>query len=132
MNELDKNMYYGADAETFKKAKQLRLNMTKSEQLLWERLKGKQVLGLKFRRQHPINIFIVDFYCHEAKLIIEIDGGIHLSQKDYDQERTKDFEMYGLQVIRFFNSKVENDIEGVISKITEKIQSTKKSPRGGI
>jgi very-short-patch-repair endonuclease len=121
MNELEKNMYYGATPQTMKKAKQLRKNMTKAESVLWERLKTKQILGAKFRRQHPINIYIVDFYCHSAKLVVELDGGIHKSQKEYDLERTKDIEMYGLKVVRFINSEIENDIEKVISKIKKKI-----------
>lgn len=131
MDELDKNMYYGATPQTLIKAKQLRLKLTVSESLLWEKLKGKQILGVKFRRQHPINIFIVDFYCHEYKLVIELDGGIHKSQPEYDNERTRNLEMYGLSVIRFYNSEVEKDIEGVVAKIIKEIQR-KKSPLGGI
>jgi very-short-patch-repair endonuclease len=121
MHELEKNMYYGATSQTLKKAKLLRKNTTKTEALLWEKLKEKQVLGLRFRRQHPVNIYIVDFYCHSAKLVVELDGGIHKSQREYDTSRTKDLEMYGLNVVRFFNSEIENDIEKVISKIKKKI-----------
>ena len=117
MEELEKNMYYGATPQTLKKAKLLRSKMTKSETILWERLKGKQIHGLRFRRQHPINIYIVDFYCHSQKLIIELDGGIHKSQIEYDNERTTDLKMYGLNVIRFNNYEVEKDIEKVISQI---------------
>ena len=114
-------MYYGATPQTFKKAKMLRKNMTNAESILWEKLKGKQILGLRFRVQHPVNIYIVDFYCHSAKLVVELDGGIHKSQKEYDYERTKDLEMYGLKVIRFFNSEVEKDIDNVINKIEKAI-----------
>lgn len=123
MSELDKNMYYGATPQTLKKAKLLRKNMTSSESLLWEKLQGKQILGLRFRRQHPINIYIVDFYCHAAKLVVELDGEIHKSKKEYDNERTLDLEMYGLKVLRFYNSKVEKDIENVINKIEKTIVS---------
>jgi very-short-patch-repair endonuclease len=128
-------MYYGATPLTLKKAKLLRKNTTKTEALLWEKLKEKQILGLRFRRQHPVNIYIVDFYCHSAKLVIELDGGIHKFQREYDLDRTKDLEMYGLKVVRFFNSEIENDIEKVISKIKKKILQINPSlhpltPRG--
>jgi len=108
--------------------------MTVAESLLWERLKGKQILGLRFRRQHPINIYIVDFYCHEYKLVIELDGEIHKSQIEYDKERTGNMEMYGLKVIRFNNSEVEKNLKGIVIKITKIIlkMQQKKSPLGGI
>jgi very-short-patch-repair endonuclease len=70
-------MYYNAKSDTISLAKLLRNSMTESEKLLWERLKGKQIMNSRFRRQHPINIFIADFYCHEIKLVIEVDGSIH-------------------------------------------------------
>lgn len=124
MSELEKNMYYGATPQTLKKAKLLRKNMTNAESLLWENLKEKQVLGLRFRRQHPINIYIVDFYCHPAKLVIELDGAIHKTQKEYDNNRTKDLEMYGLKVIRFYNSEVEKNIDNVINQIEKIIVNT--------
>jgi very-short-patch-repair endonuclease len=73
MNVLDKFMYLNATAEKMEIAKNLRNNMTHSEKLLWEKLKGKQNCGLRFRRQHPIDLFIVDFYCHKVRLVVEID-----------------------------------------------------------
>ena len=79
-------MFYGASPITFDKARLLRNNMTKAEQILWDKLKDRNVFKPRFRRQHPIGIFIVDFYCHEYKLAIEIDGEIHLKKeaKEYD------------------------------------------------
>lgn len=77
MYERHKPMYYNAKSDTISLAKLLRNSMTESEKLLWERLKGKQIMNSRFRRQHPINIFIADFYCHEIKLVIEVDGSIH-------------------------------------------------------
>jgi very-short-patch-repair endonuclease len=68
------NMHFGADAFTFRKAEELRINMTKAEKLLWEEIRNNKLDGLKFRRQHPIGRFIVDFYCHKLKIIIELDG----------------------------------------------------------
>ena len=73
------DMYYGASLEVMEKAKILGKSETDAEKILWERLRNKQLLGLKFRRQHPINIFIVDFYCHKIKLVVEVDGKIHLA-----------------------------------------------------
>jgi very-short-patch-repair endonuclease len=71
------SMFYNAKPHIFEKAKILRKNMTETEQKLWEELNGKKMLGLRFRPQHPIDIFIADFYCHLIKLVVEIDGGFH-------------------------------------------------------
>lgn len=120
-NELDKSMYFGATAQTFEKAKLLRDRLTLQEEKLWERLKQKQVGGLRFRRQHPVNTYIVDFNCHSKKLVIELDGAVHKNNRDYDLERSKDLKMYGLKVLRFWNSEVEKDIENVIEKIKSAI-----------
>ena len=85
------SMYKGAPPDSFAKAKFLRDNMTDAEKSLWEKLKDNKLKGFKFRRQHPIHIYIVDFYCHKLKLIIEIDGGYHDSkdQKLLDAERSE-------------------------------------------
>ncbi len=117
--ELEKNMYYGATSQTLEKALILRNRLTEAEILLWERLKGKQILGYRFRRQHPINIYIVDFYCHSAKLVVELNGGFHKKQKEYDRERTKDLKMYGLKILRFYNSEIEMNIDDVVLKIKQ-------------
>jgi len=132
MKELEKTMYYGANPETFTAAKILRDNMTKYEKLLWERLKSKQVTGLRFRRQHPILFFIADFYCHEARLVIEIDGEIHNQQGEYDDGRSAEMEKYFIKVIRFTNSEVENNIDEVIKVIEIELKSRIKSPPWGI
>jgi very-short-patch-repair endonuclease len=81
MIEFDKPMYFGAKPSIFRAAYILRKTMTVPESLLWEKLKSKQINGLRFRRQHPIDIFIADFYCDKAKLVVEIDGEIHKSPK---------------------------------------------------
>ena len=114
-------MYFGATASTFEKARQLRKNMTPDEAILWERLKGKQICNVRFRRQHPINKYIVDFYCHEAKLVIELDGKIHLKRKGYDKDRTRILNELNLDVIRFSNEKIHSNIEEVLRKITLKV-----------
>ncbi len=132
MNELDQTMYFGAKPDILEKAKVLRKNMTNAEKILWEKLKNKQVLNLRFRRQHPIDIFIADFYCHAARLVIELDGKIHQVQKDYDKGRTAEMERFDIQVIRFKNEEIENDIENVIKRIEDTIKHRLKSPPWGI
>ena len=122
MEELEKSMYYGANSMTFEKAKSLRQKMTLGEKLLWERLKGKKLFNLRFRRQHPINMYIVDFYCHAARLVIEIDGEIHKFQKDYDEARTEDLISFGLMILRFKNYEVEHHLDSVIEKIKHTIE----------
>ena len=123
-NQRNASMYRGAPVSSFLKAKSLRENQTIAESKLWERLKAKQLKGLKFRRQHPIGLYIVDFYCHQLKLAIEIDGGYHdtVSQREKDELRTKNLEGLGLKVIRFKNSEVEKNLNKVLKtlvKITE-------------
>lgn len=121
-------MFYNAKPHIFEKAKALRNNMTDSELTLWEKLKGKQILGLRFRPQHPIDIFIADFYCHPIKLVVEVDGGIHKSkdQKEYDIGRTAELNYWEIKVIRFTNEEIENKINEVIREI-EKTCITRQS-----
>ena len=104
---------------TTEKARNLRKNMTKQERIVWQFLRNRSVNGNKFRRQYPIGNYIVDFICHEKKLIIEIDGGQHNDDKHicYDKERTKYLETKGYKVIRFWNSDIDNNIEGVYQEI---------------
>jgi very-short-patch-repair endonuclease len=118
MDELEKGMYYGATPVTLKKAKQLRDHMTPTEKILWEKLKNKQICGVRFRRQHPIETFIVDFYCHAAKLVIEIDGGIHNKTKIYDAMRTEEIEKYDIFVLRYTNEEITANLNRVITDIT--------------
>ncbi|HKL07657.1 MAG TPA: endonuclease domain-containing protein [Bacteroidales bacterium] len=117
----DKTMFYGASPEMFERAKVLRNHMTDSEQLLWNKLKDNQLNGIKFRRQHPISQFIVDFYCHQKKLVVELDGGIHQrnTQQERDMGRQFMLEELGLTVIRFKNEDIKKDISIVISRILE-------------
>ncbi len=119
---IRQDMFFGAKRDLFQKAENLRLNLTNAEKILWERLNRNQ-LGYRFKSQHPIDIFIVDFYCHKLGLVIEIDGKIHLLQHEYDSGRTSELEKYGLKVIRFTNNEVINDIENVICKINQIIIS---------
>jgi very-short-patch-repair endonuclease len=82
-------------------------------------LNNKKILKVRFRRQHPISNFIADFYCHAARLVVEIDGEIHKSRVQYDEGRTAEMERFGIKVIRFRNDEIENKIEDVIHKIEE-------------
>lgn len=116
-------MYYGAKPKTFERARKLRKNMTNAEKNLWSKLRKNQLLGFKFHRQHPIDIYIADFYCHNAKLAIEIDGEIHKYQKEKDKSRTNELEKLGIKEIRFTNEDVLNNIELVIAKISEELVS---------
>ena len=119
MKEEKPTMHHGASPVIFKNAFQLRERQTKAEAVLWERVRKKQVMGLRFRRQHPISKYILDFYCHKTKLAVEIDGGYHNSpeQKEADHLRTKDLEEMGVRVIRFTNEQVLDDVEGVVGEI---------------
>ena len=112
-------MFYGAKPLIFERAKELRQNMTPAEIILWERLRNKQLEGFRFKAQHPIDKFIVDFYCHKARLLIELDGTSHDNKGEYDNGRTAELARYDLKVIRFTNQEVETDIEYVIGRILE-------------
>ncbi len=122
---IERNMFYGASHNIFAKAYELRQNMTTAEKLLWDELRNRRVFKVKFRRQHPIDIFIVDFYCHEIKLAIEVDGEIHSETeiRKYDDGRTHDIEKYGITILRFSNNQVINDLGSVKQMILEKIKS---------
>ena len=112
----DEGMHAGAQADTFAFAHVLRQSQTPQERKLWHFLRTKPK-GLKFRRQHPFNNYILDFYCHGARLVIELDGLQHRSNKEYDNDRTKIIEDYGLRVIRFENSEVDHNFDKVKKSI---------------
>jgi len=116
---IERNMFYGASRNTFEKAHELRKNMTKAEIALWDELKNRKLFKVRFRRQHPVDIFVVDFYCHEIMLAIEIDGEIHSKKEisEYDDGRTHDIEKLGIKIIRFTNEQVFNDINKVKSEL---------------
>jgi cyclase len=117
----------GAIKPIFERAEELRKNPTFEENLLWQYLKGNQ-LGVRFKRQHPIWLYIADFYCHEIKLVIEIDGSIHNLKevKERDIVREDDIVSFGIRVIRFRNSEIRNSIIQVLEKISEVISELRK------
>ena len=118
-------MFYYAKPIIFERAKAMRNDMTQAEKAAWGLLSSKKMLRYRFKAQHPIDIFIADFYCHELKLVIEIDGGIHRSkeQKAYDIGREAELERFDITEIRFTNDEVENDIERVRKEIESACQS---------
>ena len=95
--------------------------MTDAEKVLWSRIRNRKVNGMYFRRQHPYGIYILDFFCFEANLVIEVDGPIHLSRHEYDIERSDYLKSSGLKVIRFTNTQIENKIELVLKKIQKAV-----------
>ena len=116
-------MFYGAGHLIFERAKKLRNNVTPTEMILWGRLK-EYFPNLKFRRQHPVSLYIVDLYCHTEKLVIEIDGSIHDLEevKISDKKRKKDLEYLGLKVIRFTTNEIKNNLEAVLQTIEKHLK----------
>ena len=103
--------------EQKEKRKALRNNMTSAETVLWKALKGRGTGKWKFRRQQSIGPFILDFYCPELKLCVEVDGSSHDYKEEYDEQRTTFLNEQGIYVIRFHNEQVWVDIDGIISEI---------------
>ena len=122
---IDAEFFYGATPEIFLRAAELRRNMTYAEKLLWGKINCKKILGLTFRRQHPINQFIADFYCHKARLVIELDGSIHNIEDNRlrDMGRVDEFEKFGLTTIRFKNEEVIKNTDSVINRIRSTCKS---------
>ena len=102
------------------RAKELRREMTPAEKLLWQEVRANK-LGVRFRRQQVIQGFIVDFYCHKAGLVIEVDGDIHDLQKEEDERREKVLRELGLRIVRFRNDEVGRNLSAVVGKIREQI-----------
>ena len=113
------------DPEIRKRARELRKSSTPAEQVLWRYLRNRNLGGFKFRRQHPIGPFIGDFYCAEVRLVVEVDGGVHLEQEEYDRTRTRWLEGQGYQVIRFWNDDVLTKLEDVVQEILRVCESLK-------
>jgi very-short-patch-repair endonuclease len=109
-------------------AKELRRNMTLSEVLLWNELKQKNMLGYDFDRQRPIGNYIVDFYCKELSLAIEIDGDTHIYKYDYDDQRQKELENLGVHFLRFEDIEVKRNMWNVLRVIDDWIEKNKPTP----
>ena len=115
-------------SEELKKIRQdLRRNMTPAEKKLWYRIRRRQLEGFKFRRQHPFaKRFILDFYCPEAGLAIEVDGGVHDYQTEHDRIRQSEIEASGVDVLRFRNEEIENSMDTVIDRIQRKLRGRRR------
>jgi very-short-patch-repair endonuclease len=107
----------GTSRELEEAARSMRRQPTHAEEVLWSALQKKQVAGLKFRRQHPVDRFVLDFYCPSHKLVVEVDGGVHDQQAERDAERTKVLEAYGYRVLRFRNEQVLRELPKVVQEI---------------
>ena len=115
------NLHKEAIGKLYQFGRELRQESTEAEKLLWKELRNKKLNGLKFGRQHPIDKFIVDFYCHERKLVIELDGNIHdkIVNKEYDDARTALLAGLNIFVLRFRNEQVIDNLKEVIQKISD-------------
>ena len=111
------------------RARALRRNMTDAERLLWRSLRDRQMGGWKFRRQHPIRPFIVDFLCVERKLIIEVDGGQHASKVQEDASRAGYLRNKGYRILRFWNNQVLKETDAVLDAILKALEDDTPSPR---
>jgi very-short-patch-repair endonuclease len=109
------------------RSRELRQQYTPAEDRLWQVLRDRQLKGYKFRRQHPIGRVIVDFYCAQVKLVIEVDGGVHSEQVEYDAERTKWLESMEYSVIRFQNQEVMEQLTTVTDKIITVCQELERA-----
>jgi very-short-patch-repair endonuclease len=103
-------------------AQKMRTDMTETEKILWNELSCKRLDGFRFRNQHPIGRYIADFYCHSLKLVIEIDGGIHSIQKEYDKNRDEYLGAQGYTILRFTDQQIKENTAGVLEMIQKNIR----------
>ena len=122
-------LHAGAEPHQFKYARELRREMTEAEKVLWDHLRARRFFNLKFRRQHPILEFIADFYCHELKLVVEVDGKYHEEDDAayYDSERTKELQRYGFTVVRFSNDQILSNVDGVLRQLSDFVARLRKA-----
>lgn len=104
------------------RARQLRQEQTASEAILWERLRDRRLAGYKLRRQHPLGRFVVDFYCAEKRLVVELDGPVHDQQHERDATREAALRVQGYQLIRFTNAEINSDLASVCQRIIEALK----------
>ena len=119
MADYNENLHNNANPSTYENAHYLRHAKTEAEEKLWQSLRNRKLMNLKFRRQHPYGNYVLDFYCHEIKLCIEADGGIHNEKdiKEYDIKRTKGLNENGITVLRFTNKEIIETIATVVNTI---------------
>lgn len=128
---MSKHLFLSAGPEIFENAKSLRYNVSQAETVLWGHLKSNQ-LGFKFRRQHPVGIYIADFYCHQHKLVIELDGNIHQLPEiaANDIQRQQNLEAGGMKFLRFTHNEIFNQLEKVLTTIKKELNSPFRAPGG--
>jgi very-short-patch-repair endonuclease len=114
----------GAPSDATELARDLRRRSTDAEQVLWEALRGRKLEGHKFRRQHPLGPYVVDFWCPEHALVVELDGPIHDQLAGHDPERTAEIESHGYQVVRFRNDDVLNNLDSVLQRIRSVLRTS--------
>jgi very-short-patch-repair endonuclease len=124
MEDYKDKLFQGANSKLFEFSKALRQKQTEAEDIMWQCLRNRKILGFKFRRQHPLDKYIADFYCYEVKLVVEVDGGIHnrLENREYDKGRSDELRELGITVIRFTNEEVSDHIEMVLNVIRRYLQ----------
>ncbi len=106
-----------------KRARELRRDQAPAEAVLWRELRARRLAGFKFRRQNIIGGFVADFYCAECKLVVELDGETHVGIEDADQDRQSTLEQRGLKVLRFWNTEVYENLDGVLKVILQECES---------
>ena len=123
MKVIEKDMFFGAKAELFSLALHMRKNPTEAERVMWKILRKFRQSGFPFRRQHPIEFYIADFYCHNLRLVIEVDGEIHTEKEiqSHDEGRTGELERFGIKVLRFTNNQILYESDLVVEKINANI-----------
>lgn len=133
MKEYVDNLTYGASSEIFKRAKDLKREMTPAEKVPWRELRNGKLDGYKFRRQHPLGKFIADFYCHEKRLVVEVDGEIHDDKdvRERDESRTNELKSFELTLVRFRNEEIFTNLGEVLNKIKCSLGTKSLSEREG-
>jgi very-short-patch-repair endonuclease len=121
------NVFFNRQSETDKR-RQLRSSMPEAEVILWSRLKGRQLLGCKFRRQYSVGSFVIDFFSVEIKLGIELDGDSHFQPRapEYDQKRQEFVESFGIRIVRILNTDVYDNLDGVLEMIGREVLERRK------
>jgi very-short-patch-repair endonuclease len=109
-------------------ARDLRVHLTPAESILWEALRNRRLDGLKFRRQHPVGPFVIDFCCPERRLAIELDGTVHTAQREHDAERETLLATAGYRVVRFPNETVRDNLPAVLAAIRAAVASAPRRP----
>ena len=121
----------GTTAEAIAGARQLRQRSTLAEETLWEALRGRRLVGARFRRQHALGPYVLDFCCPESRLVVEVDGPVHEAQREYDDARTELLQAHGYRVLRVGNDEVMYDRDGVLARIAAALTPNPPPPMLG-